>query len=253
MIKEIAMYRKKTITPVIAFIAASSLFFAHTTASAENVFSIYTGTSLTRNSDLRITQPGAGTDLTVRDVEWRADPFKAAPYYGLRFTHFYDRFPNWGAALDFTHYKMYAKTDRVSLAEGVWKGAPANGVARMDQYVQHFEISHGVNVLSINGIYRWLDSAFVDGRLQPYVGAGLAYYRPHAESTVDGVPYETGYQASGFGYQLLGGARYRVTEKIGAFVEAKFNSGTAKVGIASGQAETPLRTFHVVAGMSFSF
>lgn len=247
------MYPRRAIPPVITLIAASSYFFLHATASAENVFWLYTGTSWTRNSDLRITQPGSGTNLTMHGVEWDAAPFKAAPYYGVRFTHFYDRYPNWGAALDFTHYKMYAKTDRMLSVDGVWKGAPANSTARMYQYVQRFEISHGVNVLSINAIYRWLAPRYASGRLQPYVGAGLAYYRPHAENMVDNVSNETGYQASGFGYQLLGGARYRVTERIGAFVEAKFNSGTAEVEIANGQAETPLRTFHAVAGMSFSF
>lgn len=247
------MPQRKTMAPVVAISIANSLLFPHVTVSAENVFSIYTGTSFTRNSDLRIVQPGSGTDFTLRDVEWGADPFKPAPYYGVRLTHFHERYPNWGAALDFTHYKMYAKTNRAVPVDGVWKGAAVNGVAPMDQYVQHFEISHGVNVLSINGIYRWLDLGLAGGRLQPYVGAGLAYYWPHAENTVDNAYHETGYQASGFGYQVLGGVRYRVTERVGAFVEAKFNSGTAEVGVANGRAQTALRTSHAVAGLNFNF
>lgn len=32
-----------------------------------------------------------------------------------------------------------------------------------------------------------------------------------------------------------------------------FNSGTVKVDIAGGKAETPLRTLHALAGLSFSF
>lgn len=121
----------------------------------------------------------------MQDVEWAGKPFKAAPYYGLRFTHFYDRHPNWGAAVDFTHYKMYAKTDREVKVNGTWNGVPVDGVARMDQYVQRFEISHGVNVLSLNAIYRWLDLGGIAGaRLQPYVGAGIAHYRPHSECPI---------------------------------------------------------------------
>jgi len=230
--------------------AALILCFPYS-ASAENVFSVYTGSSFTRDSTLHLTQPG--TALSLDKVEWDADPFKAAPYYGLRLTHFYDQYPRWGIALDFTHYKMYAKTARLVQAEGIWKGAPVSGPFPMQQYVQQFEISHGVNVLSLNGIYRWTDSTMWGMRLQPYVGAGLAYYRPHSESIVDNVPHASGYDASGFGYQLLVGARYQFTQRIGAFVEAKFNHGTAEVSIAGGRADTPLRTFHAIAGLGYSF
>jgi opacity protein-like surface antigen len=234
-------------------IAALGLLAWQASASAENIFSIYGGTSLTRSSDLRLGQPGAGTGLNLRGVHWDADPFKLAPYYGLRVTHFFEQRPNWGVALDFTHYKMYAQTDRVLPVQGVWKGAAVNTDARMDQYVQHFEISHGVNMLSLNGIYRWTSPYFLGGRLQPYLGAGLAYYRPHSENTVDNRSYETGYEASGFGYQLLGGARYQLSGRWAAFAEMKFNSGTAEVGIADGRAETPLRTFHALGGVQYSF
>ncbi len=228
------------------------LFSVQGNAAAENIVSLYTGTSFSRDSDLRLTRPG--TELRIRDVQWDPHPFsQGAPYYGLRLTHFFEQQPNWGVALDFTHYKMYAQTERRVTVDGTWRGAAVGGEAPMNQYVQHFEISHGVNVLSINGIYRWLDSSFAGGRLQPYVGAGLAHYWPHSENTVDNAPHETGYQSSGFGYQLLGGVRYRLTERVNAFVEAKFNSGTAKVDIAGGRAETPLRTFHAVVGLGYSF
>src|SRR4051812_4399847 len=49
-------------------------------AQAETLFSAYTGTSYTRGSDLRLTQPGLGTDLTLHDVRWDAHPFRPAPY-----------------------------------------------------------------------------------------------------------------------------------------------------------------------------
>jgi lipid A oxidase len=233
--------------------AAACLLMHQLPLAAETLFSAYTGTSRTRNSNLRLIQPGAGTDLTLRGVHWDADPFKPAPYYGVRLTHFYDQYQNWGAALDYTHYKMYASTDRVITANGTFRGSPVATAAPLNQYVQHFEISHGVNVVSLNGIYRWLDTGLAAGRLQPYAGIGLAYYLPHAETTVGGVPFETGYHGSGFGYQLLAGAQYRVTERTSVFVETKFNSGTAKVDIAGGRAETPLRALHLVGGINFAF
>lgn len=244
--------RSEMVVPVGVLLAVS-LLLQHASAPAETLFSVYGGTSFTRNSDLHIARPGSGTSLTVRDVEWGADPFKPAPYYGLRLTHFNDRYASWGVALDFTHYKMYAKTGQRVAVDGIWNGVPVNATEPMDRYAQRFEISHGVNVLSINGIYRILSTALAGDALQPYAGVGLAYYRPHSENTVDNIFHKTGYQASGFGYQLLGGLQYRMTERLGAFVEAKFNSGTGKVGIAGGNAETPLRTLHAIVGVNYAF
>lgn len=99
-------------------------------------------------------------------------------------------------------------------------------------------------------MYRWVGAV---GKLRPYLGAGLVCYVPHAESTVDNRSHETGKHSSGGGYQLLGGVQYQVSSTIGLFAEAKFNSGTAKVDIADGRAETPLRTFHLPGGLSDRF
>ncbi|HEV2611351.1 MAG TPA: outer membrane beta-barrel protein [Noviherbaspirillum sp.] len=247
------MHCRKAKTAIVIIAAGASVPFAPRIAFAENIFSIYPGTSHTRDSDLSINQPGRGTGITLRDVEWGADPFKPAPYYGLRLTHFFDASPSWGVALDFTHYKMYAKTGRAVRVDGILQGAPVNVVAPMDRYVQRFEISHGVNVLSVNGLYRWLDTGLAGGRLTPYIGGGLAYYRPHSENTVAGAYHETGYRSSGFGFQVLGGVGYQFTERVSAFLETKYNSGTAKVGVFQGEAETPLRSFHATAGISYRF
>jgi lipid A oxidase len=251
--KGIPMRSAKILTSVTLMLAGIQLFSWHGAASAENVFSLYGGTSFTRNSDLHLTQPGRGTAITVEDVKWKAEAFKPSPYYGLRFTHFFDQMPNWGVALDFTHYKMIAQTGRTVAVNGTLKGAAISGSTPMDRYVQHFELSHGMNMLSINAIYRWLGTGLPDNRLQPYVGAGLAYYRPHSENEVDRAPHETGYQSSGTGYQLLAGVQYRLSRRWSAFAEAKFNSGTAKVDIDNGRAETSVRTFHALAGLSYSF
>ena len=222
-------------------------------ASAETSFAIYTGTSATRDSRLHLVQPGAGTDLTVRDVHWSADPFKPAPYYGLRITHFPQPDSGWGLMLDYTHYKMYADTQAAVSAQGRVRGVAVAGPVPLNRFVQRFEISHGVNVLGLNAVYRLQEPTFMGLSWRPYVGAGIAHYRPHAETTVDGAPFETGYDASGFGYQLLAGAQHPLGQKTGFFVEARFNSGTARIRIAEGTAETPLRTFHLVAGISRSF
>ena len=234
------MFSCARIIPIALLPAACGAVFAETRWSA------YTGSSWTRDSDLRISQPALGTELTLNDVAWSARPFRPAPYYGLRVTRFLT--PHWGVALDFTHYKAYANPSGTVTAMGTWHGAPVREMAPMDRYVQRFEISHGVNLLTINALYRW-----PRGRFEPYVGAGVGTYVPHAESTVGERPHETSYRASGTAWQAFGGLHYRVTEHLGLFVEAKHDEGAVRVDVADGRARTRLRSWHAVAGVSWEF
>lgn len=221
------------------------------TAMAETSIAVYTGASRTSDSDLHVAQPGLGTDLVARDVRWSAKPFKPAPYYGLRATWFPTAESRWGASLDFTHYKAYAQTARVGGVQGTWMGGAVAGAAPLDRYVQRFELSHGVNTLSANLVYRF--PAVWSGRLTPYVGAGPAVYLPHTESTVGGVPNDASYHAAGFGVHLQAGARYRLTDRWAVFIETKFDRGRVKVDVASGTARTTLQTMHLVGGIAMDF
>jgi opacity protein-like surface antigen len=189
--------------------------------------------------------------LLARDVHWGADPFKAAPYYGLRVSWFAAPESRWEASLDFTHYKVYARTARAVRLQGTWTGGTAAGTVPLDQYVQRFELSHGVNLLSVNALYRWTSPQLLAGRLQPYVGAGPAWYVPHAESTIGARPHEAGYRPAGFALHLQAGAQYRFTERVSVFVEAKFDHRHAKVDVADGTARTSLRTMHLIGGITF--
>jgi opacity protein-like surface antigen len=226
-------------------------------AVAQTSISVYTGTSYTRKSDLRIQQQSANTDATFRSVSWEARPFAQAPYYGLRLARFFKRAPHLGLSFDYTHYKIYARTDRIVQVNGFWNGSPVNEFARLDNRVQAFNISHGVNMGGVNLLYRWMKSvsaSFSRGRLQPYVGGGPVYYVAHSESTINNRTTNGRYQGSGFGYQLLGGVEYALTRRISIFGEAKFNTGNAKVDTADqGNARAKLRSFHTVAGFSFKF
>jgi opacity protein-like surface antigen len=230
---------------------ALALLAAHGAACAQTLFSLYTGSSSTRDGELHIRQPAIGTDATIGGVRWEARPFRPAPYYGLRLMRFFDDRPEWGVALDYTHYKVYAQTERNVSVSGTWQGAPVATTATMSQYVQRFEISHGVNLVSLNVIRRWPGSG--ERGLQPYLGAGIGHYLLHAESSVAGRSHETGYQGSGIGYQLLAGLHYGVSDRLGVFAETKFDRGTATVDIADGSARTRLHSLHLVAGLSYRF
>ena len=234
--------------------AACMLLGASANVGAETSVSLYTGTSFTRHSDLHVTQSSTASDATFDDVRWKAKPFTPAPYYGLKASHFLESNPRWGISLDFTHYKMYADTGKNVAVRGQWNGAPVDTSAPLGERVQRFEISHGVNMLALNVLYRWTDPAGpAPGRLQPYVGAGPAYYLLHPESTVNNRSFSGGYQGSGIGIQVLVGLHYPVTRQLGLFAEAKFNAGKARMDTADGQADTPIRSVHGIAGASWSF
>ncbi|MDQ3816784.1 MAG: hypothetical protein M3362_03705 [Acidobacteriota bacterium] len=227
------------------------------TACAQTYISVYTGTSYTQSSDLRIHQQSTNTDATFRGVSWRARPFHQSPYYGIRFSRFFERSRHLGLSFDYTHYKIYARTDRTVSVGGLWNGATVNETARLDKRVQDFNISHGVNMGGVNLLYRWTkkgNASFPEGRVQPYAGGGPVYYVPHSESTIDNRTTGGRYQGSGFGFQLLGGLQYALTRRVSLFAEAKFNAGHATVDTADqGRADTRLRTFHALTGFSFSF
>ena len=226
-------------------------------ARAELVVSIYTGTSHTWDSDLRIRQTGSASDATFQNVHWEAHPFRTAPYYGIRISYFPPGIARLGGTLDYTHYKMYADTNRTVWVRGTWNGSPINQSALMSTRIQNFEISHGVNLTSANLQYRW-PSAFEHGggvsRWEAHAGAGVVGYLPHAEGSINGVPSNANYPFAGFGGQVFAGAEYRLYRRVGLLVETKFDAGHLDMGLnPSTRAETDVRTLHIIGGLALHF
>jgi len=227
-------------------------------AVAETTLSVYGGSSWTLNSDIHLQQPAVGTNATFHDVSWDSKPFSAPPYYGARINYFFERWPNWGFGLDYTHNKVYGQTGQVVQVSGTIKGVPVNQSVPMNTYVQQFQITHGVNTIALDFIYRWTgnfaSAAYPNGRLQPYFGVGPTYYVLHPENTVDNMENHQIYRESGFGYQVLGGVQYWVLRHVGLFAETKFNSGRAQVSTAeNGTATTDLDSFQLIGGLSIGF
>jgi len=227
-------------------------------AVAETTFSLFGGSSWTLNSDVHIQQPVVGTNATFHDVSWDNKPFSMPPYWGARANYFFERWPNWGLGLEYTHDKVYGQTNQVVQVSGIINGMPINQPALMNNYVQQFQISHGVNIIAFNIFYRWTGNfasdAFPNGRLQPYVGVGPTYYILHGENTINFVDNHEVYRESGFGYQVLGGVQYWLFRHVGLFAETKFNSGRAQVNTAfNGTATTDLDTFQLIGGVSVGF
>lgn len=241
---------------------AASIFLAaqagmYCPAHAEWVVSAYTGTSHTWASDLRIRQDGSASNATFQGVHWAAHPFEAAPYYGIRITYFPGDAPRLGGTFDFTHYKMYADTGRAVWVRGTWNGSPINQYAPMNTRVQNFELSHGVNLTSVNVQYRWrgaFDTLQGTSRWEPHIGVGLVGYLPHAEGSINGVPSSANYPLAGFGGQIFAGTEYRLCRHIGLLVETKFDAGNLGIDLdPATTADTSVRTLHIIGGLAMHF
>lgn len=226
-------------------------------AKAESYISFYGGSSSAKDSDLHVRIPSHGINATFKDVSWRGEPFEQPPYYGYKIGQYFKSDPNWGVELDFTHYKVYANNHRTVSMSGTWNGAPLPATGQMDQYVQAFGISHGVNVFSLNLLYRLTSKgspSFPHGRLQPFIGAGPSFYVLHPENQVDGVKNAQKYKSSGIGWQALAGVRYGLAKRTSVFVEGKYTSGDGKVGTGDGGwAETDLDAWHVTGGVQYDY
>ncbi|HEY8609091.1 MAG TPA: hypothetical protein VIM12_18395 [Noviherbaspirillum sp.] len=238
----------------VAAVHAACLFVVAASAAAENIFSLYSTGPDAATDGARLSPPGGRVGINPPEPRGEPGTLRRVPSYGLRFSHFPERFPNWGIGVDFTHYGVGAQGGATAAGSGLWRGALASNPSPMDRLAQRFgQQPQGVDVLSVGGLYRWREEGNEagTGRLLPYVGVGLAYYRPSSDG-MTGIGRPPAYESSGLGYQMLGGVQYRFTERAGAFVEAKFNSGSALQGYG-GDIDSPLRSFHAVAGVSYSF
>jgi opacity protein-like surface antigen len=226
-------------------------------ARAEGYFAFFSGTSGTKNSDVHVTQPSSNTDAVFHDVSWEARPYRSPIYYGIKIGGFSKNQPHWGAELDATHYKVYARTQESVPVSGTWNGSPIGGDQVMNNFVQHFAISHGVNTIAFNLLYRWMihpSDSYPHGRIQPYLGGGPAYYILHEENTINNAHVHEKYKPSEVGWQAVAGVRYGVSRKFSLLLEEKYSSAEAKVDTAGGGwATTRLNTWQTAAGVQINY
>src|SRR5207302_3624173 len=121
-------------------------------ARAEWVAGAYLGGAHTQNSDLLLRQPSLGTDLRFHNVRYSGNSFQGPLYYGAHGGYFFGR--HWGIESEFTHLKVFAKVQERASVSGTLNGALVNTVQPADLLVQRFSISHGVNLLMANIVFR---------------------------------------------------------------------------------------------------
>ncbi len=237
------------------FLALLLLLPLPSLARAEVKLSIFTGVALSQDSDLRLQQ-GGGTDLTFHDVSFEGRDFDDPPYYGARALWFPSGTSHWGFGLEFFHMKMYADTDATVQVTGRRNGVGIDGRERIDQTIDSFSLSHGLNYALADIVYRWQPGQRGEdflGHLEPYLGVGLGAAIPHVESSVNGNFHEE-YQVHGPGVEGLAGMNILLTQHIGLMFEYKFTyANLDSLDIPGGSIEVTPLNHHFVTGLTFSF
>ena len=222
---------------------------------AEVELSIFTGVTLSQDSDLQLQQNG-GTDLTFHDVSFEGRDFSTPPYYGARALWFPSLDSHWGFGGEFFHMKMYAETGDTVRVTGRRNGVGVDANERIDDTIQSFSLSHGLNYALGDIVYRWQPGHRGEdflGHLEPYVGLGLGLAIPHVESTVNGKFHEE-YQVHGPGVEALAGMNIALTHHIGLMFEYKFTySNLDSLDIPGGSIQVVPLNHHLVTGLTFSF
>lgn len=219
---------------------------------AEDYWSSWTGQSTTFDSNLRLKQSGRDTDLLFKNVDWVGDSFIGSPYYGLRFTRIEDG-KDWGWCAEFLHYKAIANADQTLPVVGTENGKPVNETRRLGQTIQRLRMANGVNNLMVSLVGRKAfggDAKHPQGRWNVYAGVGGGPVWIFRAAMVNN-EYEDGYQYVTLGYQVFGGAEYRLNDRMGIMIEGKYTNIGVKIGVVDGDIMTRLTTKHINVGFTY--
>ena len=224
-------------------------------ARGEIDVTLFTGVALTPGNDLDLHQAG-GTDLTFHDVSFEGRDFESPPYYGFRGLWFANDNSHWGFGGEFFHIKLYAQTENTVHVTGQRNFKSIDANERIDNTIQGFSISHGLNFPLADVIYRWFPGPRgpgFPGCLQPYAGLGVGAAVPHVESEVREKFHEE-YQFHGPGVEGLIGVNVDLAGHWGAMFEYKITyANLGELDIPNGSIELNPVTHNLVFGVTFRY
>lgn len=184
------------------------------------------GSALSLPSRLTVRQ--AGEETVRMRARWETRPLADAPYYACRVERWEG---DAGWSVELLHHKVYLRNET--------------------DVVQHFEVSHGYNQLT-------LSRAWGAGRAVSRIGAGVVI--AHPENTVRGRPLDEergllteGYHLSGVAAQAARGVRLRLAGRLALVAEAKVTAAWARVPVEDGSADVPNVAAHGLVGIGYTF
>jgi hypothetical protein len=202
-----------------------SLMLVGTASSAQTELSaaLLLGTAVNAPSSLVVRQDGENEIELDADFETR--PFEFPLYYALRVS---TRSGGGEWELQFIHHKLH--------------------LADRTEEIQHFEITDGFNILTLN---RTFPAGAIDVRL----GGGIVL--AHTDSRIRGrTPgdrglFDTGYEIAGPAVVVGAGRSFRLSDRWSALLETQASLGRVAVTVAGGEAETTNLALHLLFGLSY--
>jgi lipid A oxidase len=205
-------------------------------AHAEFSVAVYAGKQLTNDGDLRLKQ--GNTDLTFNDVRWEDHSFESPIFYGGRISYWFDEMPGWGLAVDFTHAKTILVASDTVAVKGSRNGTPVDGPEPISGSIEHFELSHGLNMITFNGLHRWFPAGKRDrspmGRMQLYTGLGAGFSIPHVEADIKGERTERYQMAAGPVINGMLGVNYDLFRFLSGVLEYKLSYADVRADLNGG-------------------
>jgi hypothetical protein len=193
-------------------------------ADAAHTWSVeaYAGSAYNVPARLQLEQDGGFSRSLKAKFETRG--FDSPLYYLLRAGKWQD---NYATEFSILHHKLYLKN-------------PPAGVSDLS-------VSHGFNILTLNGAYRVKDWVY-------RFGAGPVV--THAEATINGFRYDGPYRLSGAAMLAAVGRRFYIAKSTFLSVEAMASAAYATPrlsGSLNGEMRITHLAFHGLAGIGYEF
>jgi len=241
-----------------SLIAAAVLvvLFTHaSSAQADWVFGAFLGVAATADASLRIEQPAVGTNVIARNVSFAGRAFESSLYYGYRMMWAGPRRHRVGVEAELIHLKVYADGGEPVPLSGTVAGAAIDRTAPLRQIVERFSISHGLNLLFANLVWRQPlggRGTVDERRVVLAIRAGAGPTIPHGESTIGGRTQEQ-YEWGRVAGQVAAGVECRIARHAAVIAEYKLTGTRQRVSVPDGTAAATFISHHLVAGFGGRF
>jgi opacity protein-like surface antigen len=208
----------------------------------------FLGGAATHPNTLTLRQQQVGTRVSLAPVRYDSQSLESPIYYGYRVAWFARR--NFGLEGEFIHPKVFARTAETVHASGTIAGHSVDGAVAMRSVVERFSISHGLNFLMVNAVFRpRLDSSSTP-RFWLVARGGAGITIPHVESAIGGSDQQQ-YQLGSLGIQAGIGAELRLSEHVFATVDYKLTTTNQSVSVAMGTMHGRFTAQHVAVGLAW--
>jgi hypothetical protein len=222
------------------------------TASAQMYFSVSAGGNHTQPADVTVDVPSAGLDVTYHDVPFSARSLASPQYYMWRLGRLFGPRQRFGLEFEFTHLKVIADASKSYLTSGQIAGVaiPGGAVLPMSAEVQEYQMTHGLNFLIVNGVWRMPVGS--NHRLAFVARAGLGTTLPHAETSVLGQSSQH-YEFAGIGVEGSAGVAVKISHLLSLIADYKVSEAQPRITVVSGTGQTTALTQQVAIGLALGF